>query len=202
MRAPVRSLRARLAALFSSGVTLLVFAVGTAAPASADPTTDCSGAKAQVVDVTRSLRNAADFGADGHVWALDNYFEHMQLWRVGQHQYCLRLDDRGTFTSFAGVSPNLTGTVGAGVTGTWHGTILAYLTGDFAPVAAVSGDLGEFDERCHQDGTCTWPLWASDLYFSKGYQHVRYAQFGATFDGGAHGTWIQDLRANSGDITG
>jgi hypothetical protein len=100
------------------------------------------------------------------------------------------------------VSPNLTGTVTAGVTGTWHGVIVAYFTGAFAPVAPVTGDLGAFDEACDQDGNCVWPPWPADMYFSTGYQQLRYAAFGATFDGGTHGTWIQDMTSSLGDITG
>ena len=201
----ITALRSRLMSFIGAVATVfstLVIGFAAASPASADVQADCVGAKDKVVDVTRTLLNGADYAADGHIWALDSYLDHIQIWRVGEHQYCVRIEDSGTFVTFAGVSPNLTGTVSAGVTGTWTGTITAYMTGEFAPVVPVTGYLGEYDMDCHQDGTCAYQAWANRLFFHSGVEHVRYADFAATFDGGAHGTWIQTMNGNTGDIIG
>ena len=71
-----------------------------------------------------TYRNSADFGADGHVWALDAARESIQIWQIGTNTYCFKRQDIGTFTTFAGVSPEGTGTVSAGVTGRWNGELV------------------------------------------------------------------------------
>ena len=79
----------------------------------------CPANKPLVVDVSDTARNVADYGADGHVWALDDFTETIQIWRVGANAFCMQRHDVGSFTSFAGPSPEGTGVVRAGVTGFW-----------------------------------------------------------------------------------
>ena len=71
----------------------------------------CPGDGPLVVNSYGTYRNSADFGADGHVWALDTARESIQIWKIGTNTYCFKRQDIGTFTSFAGVSPEGTGTV-------------------------------------------------------------------------------------------
>ena len=193
----------------SMGAALAAVIGGTVAfatPAAAEARSLCGGARDKVVDVTRHIVNVDDYGTDGHIWALDTYAERIRIWRVGQvgsHQFCIHFDDGGTFRSFAGVSPNSTGTVSDGVTGTWSGTIEAYLTADFAPTAPTGGDLGTIEANCDQAASCAVDVpYPNTMYFGGSLQHVRYTTFGATFDGGAHGTWVQSLDSSTGDITG
>jgi hypothetical protein len=58
-----------------------------------------------VVDASLTFRNIGDLGADGHVWALDQGTQHIQMWRIGSNAYCVKRHGVGEFTSFAGVSP-------------------------------------------------------------------------------------------------
>jgi hypothetical protein len=152
-----------------------------------------------VVNSYGTYRNSADYGADGHVWALDAARESLQIWQVGTNTYCLKRHDIGTFTTFAGVSPEGTGTVRGGVTGRWDGEIVALIHGTFAPTIATTGFVGDFDGQCQQDGTCLGTLLNARPYFSS-IDSVEYLVFGATFEAGACGVWRQTISGDTGDI--
>src|SRR6188508_673039 len=81
----------------------------------------CPGGGPLVVNAYATFHDLVDFGADGHVWALTAGRASMQIWQVGTNTYCVKRDYHGTFTTFAGVSPEGTGTVSGGVTGQWNG---------------------------------------------------------------------------------
>lgn len=153
-----------------------------------------------VVDGTLTIRNLADFGTDGHVWALDDLTEHVQVWQIGPKLYCVRREATGTWTSFGGASPAGTGTISAGLTGTAHGVRYLKVSGRFTPSYPTNGFIGAFDAMCQQDGSCTGlePRMGT-LYFSR----VNHLDFGwydfvATSDG--HGTWHQSPDGDTGDI--
>ena len=159
----------------------------------------CPGGGPLVVNAYGTYRNSADFGADGHVWALDAARESIQIWQVGTNTYCLKRQDLGTFTTFAGVSPEGTGTVRAGVSGRWNGEIVAVIHGTFAPTVTTRGFVGDFDGQCHQDGTCDGPSFTPRLYFSS-IDSVEFQRFSATFEAGACGVWRQSIGGDTGDI--
>jgi hypothetical protein len=160
----------------------------------------CPGSGPLVVNVHATYRNSADYGADGHVWALDAARESMKIWRIGTNTYCLKRRDVGTFTTFAGVSPEGTGTVRAGVTGRWNGEIVAVLHGTFAPTVATHGFVGDFDRQCHQDGTCLLPDFNARPYFSSFDSAPQFLKFAATFAARGCGVWNQSLDGDTGDI--
>ena len=91
--------------------------VVSSTPVAAKAKERCPDDKPLVVDVTRSIDNLADYGVTGQVWALDDLVERVRIYEVGTNYFCVRFDDVGTFTSFAGLSPGATGTISAGVTG-------------------------------------------------------------------------------------
>jgi hypothetical protein len=161
--------------------------------------TPCPGGGPLVVNAYVTYRNGADFGADGHVWALDAARESIQIWQIGTNTYCLKRQDIGTFTTFAGVSPEGTGTVSGGVTGPWRGEIVAVIHGIFAPTVATSGFVGDFDRQCQQDGTCLLPDFNARPYFSS-ITSVQFLAFSATYAGGACGVWRQSISGDTGDI--
>ncbi|MEP7053989.1 MAG: hypothetical protein ABI912_01910 [Actinomycetota bacterium] len=79
-------------------------------PAWADGSTLCApDVNERLADVNETLHHFADVGTDGHVWALTDVVLRIQVWQLGTNHFCIRPDFNGTFTSFAGVSPNLTG---------------------------------------------------------------------------------------------
>jgi hypothetical protein len=175
----------------------------TPASALAKPRCPDDGNKALVVDVTLSVKNVDDTGLDGHVWALDDLAERLRIWQTGTNRYCVRKDDEGAFTSFAGVSPAGSGTISAGVTGSIEGATQYFVAeGRFAPTVPTSGYIGAFDPQCHQDGTC-----ANDahhfpnLYFSR-VNSFAFGWYSALYNGGGHGTWSVGTDGTAGDITG
>jgi hypothetical protein len=167
----------------------------------------CPTNKPLVVNSYFTAENSADYGADGHVWALDAGTRFIQISRLGGDAslggdaYCLQIHDVGTFTTFAGLSPEGTGTVGGGVTGSFDGTSYLRVYGKFAPTVPTTGPLGNFDAQCQQDGTCAEPILSiRRSYFPSGYQHVDPGAFAITYDGGACGRWFQSNSGDTGDI--
>jgi hypothetical protein len=184
-----------------AGLVALLLATISLADASAAVKPDgCPTDKPLVVDSYVTGENDADYGADGHVWALDAGTRFIRIWRLGGDAYCVQLHDVGTFTSFAGLSPEGTGTVSAGVTGSYDGTSYLRIYGTFAPTVATTGFVGNFDVQCQQDGTCagSGPR-LRRLYFSSIYNFDGGA-FAYTYDGGACGTWFQSSSGDTGDI--
>ena len=161
----------------------------------------CPTDKPLVVDSYFTAENSGDYGADGHVWALDAGTRFIRIWSLGGDAYCLQIHDVGTFTTFAGLSPEGTGTVPAGVTGSFDSTSYLRAYGKFAPTAPTSGSIGNVDAQCQQDGSCANPLISIRAsYFPAGYQNLDFGAFIATYDGGACGTWVQTNRGDTGDI--
>lgn len=186
----------------------------TAAPAAAKPTTPvpvCAGAKsAAVVDVTQDVRNEVFMPArDGHMWATFSYTQHLRIWTVGAHQYCIRKDFEGTWVSVAGLSPGLSGTISDGLTGTFESTEFWEWTGDLDSTAPASGYLGVVDADCTAVGVCADNsyLIVDDLYFPQGSLHCSTVSATLEVDGGEHGhlslSIVNGHRFSAiGDITG
>jgi hypothetical protein len=197
--------------------TLSVGAVSipvTAAPAAAKPTTPipvCAGARDLVVDVTQDVRDQPFLPArDGHMWANFSYAQHLRIWTVGAHQYCVRKDFEGTWVSIAGLSPGLTGTISDGLTGTFTDTTYWEWTGTLAPIAPTSGYLGEVHADCTAVDVCADDsfLIVEKYYFSQGTQHCNSVRRNLEVEGGEHGHISLSIdgglnKVNGiGDITG
>ena len=194
---------ARLALAATGSVALALVPASLAAPASADDSPVCAPQmKNQVADVTEHLRNWADTGTDGHVWALTEDDVRIRVWKVGTDQFCVRRDIHGTFRSFAGVSPNLTGKVSEGVTGTEDGGDWAVMTGGWAPAVPVSGFVGDFDLGCTQDGACALHRGPGYLFFADDLKALHSRRFDLVYDAGVHGRWHESNDASTGDIRG
>ena len=195
-RHPLKVLRRALAVVVVAAFAVLATMPQTAAAAAAQA---CPGGGPLVVNAYGTYRNSADFGADGHVWALDAARESIQIWQIGTNTYCFKRQDVGTFTTFAGVSPEGTGTVRGGVTGRWYGELVIVIEGTFAPNVATNGFVGDFDLQCQQDGTCPGPAFNARNYFSS-FDSLEFLTFSATFAAGACGVWRQSIDGNTGDI--
>ena len=177
----------------------LAVGVATVPQTAASAVQRCPGGGPLVVNAYGTFSNLADLGADGHVWALTAGRASMQIWQVGTNTYCVKRDYHGTFTTFAGVSPEGTGTVSGGVTGRWNGEIVAVIHGTFAPKVATMGFVGEFDGQCQQDGTCLGTQFNPRRYFSS-IDSFEFFVFGAKYEAGACGVWQQSLDGDKGDI--
>ena len=187
------------------GLTAVVAALATIAlvnaSAAGTPKPDgCPTNKPLVVDSYNTIENAADYGADGHVWALDHMTNTIQIWHLGGDAYCVKVHSFGTSTTFAGVSPEGTGTVRAGVVASADGGWYERINGTFTPTVATSGFIGSIDAQCTQEGTCAHPLpGVAGLYFTS-VQHDDFGAFTFTADAGACGTWRQTSSGDTGDI--
>ena len=159
----------------------------------------------KVVDVTAHVTNSVDFGIDGHPWAIDTAEEHVQVWQVGNRQFCVRVDFVGTFRAFGSTSPNLTGTVSDGVEGTMTETSVFTRIGTLSSTLPRTGDVGLWDRGC-ANGSCAQPC-LHDAYVPDAREKHPISSV-ARYDGGPHGTWTAELGVNgkvissSGDITG
>lgn len=173
-------------------------AIPEAAAAAAGDT--CLGGGPLVVNVSADYRNAADFAADHHIWALDSGRESIQIWQTGTDTYCLERQDSGTFTTFAGVSPQGTGTVSAGVTGRWYGKVVVAIQGTSSPTVPMSGYIGDFDPQCQQNGACPGSSFDVASSFFSTIDSLDYLGFEATFAGGPCGVWRQSIDGSTGDI--
>jgi hypothetical protein len=194
----------RLRLVFLAVLVLVVGAVGASASGGATSTVvkpdSCPTNKPLVVDAHATIQNGLDYGADGHIWAQDDYTNTVQIWRLGGDAYCLKVHSVGTSTTFGGLSPEGTGTVRAGVTASFDGGWYERIYGTFAPTFPTTGLSGTFDLQCSQDGTCagSGPSIES-AYFSSVY-HIDYGAFVFTADAGACGTWHQSSSGDTGDI--
>jgi hypothetical protein len=191
----------RLAALTAGLAGLLAAASLVDASAAVVQPNACPTGKPLVVDSYFTAENSADSGPDGHVWALDNGSRFIRIWRLGGDAYCLQIRDLGSFTTFAGLSPEGTGTLRGGTTGSFAGTSYLRVYGKFTPTVPTTGFLGNFDAQCQQDGTCARPILSiRSSYFPSGYQHIDGGAFTVTYDDGSCGTWTQTNSGDTGDI--
>ena len=187
--------------ILTLGLALILTPVIWQSGAYAKPQPDgCPEDQPMVVDAFASFRNVADFGLDGHVWALDEGTQYIQIWRVGKNAFCVKRRDVGTFTSFAGISPAGTGVISAGVTGPFEGITYLNIYGVFEPKVPTTGYIGDFDLQCDQDGNCPGSsLRTSFLYFScTNTLHFGWFMFNA--EAGTCGTWLQTPTGSTGDI--
>jgi hypothetical protein len=189
----------RLAGL-SAVVAAVLAAVSLVNASAAVKPDSCPTDKPLVVDSYLTGENDADFGVDGHVWALDAGTRSIQIWRLGGDAYCVKLHDVGTSTTFAGLSPEGTGTVSAGVRVSYDGTGYIRIYGRFAPTVPTTGLIGNFDLQCQQDGTCAGPSISVRRFYFSSVHSVDGGAYAYTYDGGACGTMVQSSSGDTGDI--
>ena len=172
IRTGINRIRTKLAVSLSAlvfvvGATGSLAIFGTAYANGASNPAACADGKL-LVNVNYTLTNDFDSATDGHAWANDTINRHLQVWQAGAGQYCAVVNDTGSFVTFAGTSPNGSGSVDAGVTGRINGGyVTTDFTGTFAPSTyATHGNLGTFDLECTDAYTCpgVYPSFLS--YFS------------------------------------
>ena len=170
------------------------------------PSLTCSGTL--LVDVSARILNEADGGILRNVWALDAFNERARVWQTSPPSapgtpghYCVVQNYSGSFVSFAGRSPENTGWITAGVTGSLVSVQRFELAATFHPIVPTSGFLGIFDLQCDYRGVCPGDIRFSTLFFQQitGFSGSALA---SVYFGGEHGTWIQTSLGDLGDITG
>jgi hypothetical protein len=157
-----------------------------------------------IVYVTQNVRNSADQGQLGNVWAIDNYQRLLMIDQVTPTTFCAATSYRyGSFTAVGGPSPGGTGTVSQGLQGTmgagYRTTTFFGLLRPF-PLAPTYGSFTT-DYGCDSSGNCPGYVDWTTLYFSSvvGFTPNYWAYAYATT---SNGNWLEAPGRLSGDITG
>lgn len=165
----------------------------------------CIGAVGNpVINVEQKVKNDADSGVAGNYWALDRYERQIKVYKTTTaNQYCALVGYEGKFVTFAGLSPQNTGTVGAGIKGEMKGGYRGIITGSLkaSPSWATKGSVGTFDYACDILGNCPGRVSWLAQYFDAGYGFDQ-PWWGWGYKTGRNGSWINAGTGNSGDITG
>ena len=153
----------------------------------------------KVINVNQRILNSADSGVAGNYWANDDYYRQIDVWQQDDGSFCAIVKYEGRFVTFAGPSPNGTGTVDAGIAGIFYG---GYRTVNFkatlAPTVATHGSIGTYDYQCDVSGTCPGFVDWTTLYF-KDVSGFDLAWWGWQYTLGMTG--IGFLDGNHGNIT-
>ena len=155
----------------------------------------------KIINVKQKIRNSVDSGIAGNSWAMDDYNRHIEVWKLADGSFCAILKYEGRFVTVPGPSPGNTGTLDAGIKGTFEGGYrTTVFTGTFAPSVSTHGNIGTFDYQCDISGNCPGLVNWADLYFTDraGYD---LEWWGWVYHAGRHGYWINSIDGNSGDIT-
>ena len=174
-----------------------------------------------VVEVSEAIVNDADSGEAGNYWAFDKVNRSITIWNVGPGQYCIVVNYyKSSFQAIAGqTSPGLGGTLSGEEYGSFKGTALFTVSGQFAPSdptvwpaeGRVNGGV-PVDYQCDVNGNCPGYVSFLGKYFNTGDPSFNYAepQWGWKYvgldsgSGTKHptstGTWINAYTGNSGDI--
>jgi hypothetical protein len=109
----------------------------------------------------------------------------------------------GKFATWAGLSPGLTGVVGADIGGQFSGnyrTTVFYAT--WRPLKATRGWIGLRDNDCDASGLCPGYVSWKDVYFTN-VSNLKIARYSFQYQTAYNGTWTnRSPEGNSGDITG
>lgn len=143
----------------------------------------------QVAYVTQYGLTADDYGVINNVWASDSYRRVISIIRVAPGTFCAATNESGSFSAYTGLSPDLTGVVLSGTSGSIGGGMRTNVfTATWSPQVATSGTI-----PATQD-------WLS-LFFTnvQGYG-VNWWSYG--YYTSAHGTWANRADYSYGDITG
>ncbi len=199
--------------IITTAVAILALAVASLAVAGPGPgpkldkqdisahACDGKGTK-QLVDVHYTILNDADSAVGGTYWANDTIDRHVRIWQEADSTFCVQVEDHGKFVTYAGPSPQNTGTVPAGVKGDIEGGYITdNVVGTFAPSRATHGNLGTFDLACDPSGNCPGTTASWKDYFAPGFTADEFAQWGWLYKAGHDGTWLNQDSGNAGDVT-
>jgi hypothetical protein len=190
-----------LAALVVAALSMTAVAFASPSPVSGSNAKACNTSGTALVNVHYTLTNDYDSAIDGHAWANDTIVRQLQIWALGSGTYCVSVSDQGSFVTFAGTSPQGTGTVSAGIIGKIKGGYSGSVTGTYAATRPVSGNLGTFDLACTDAYNCpgTHPSYLD--YFNGITTDNAFAVWGWNYHTSQNGTWNNLAAGNNGDIT-
>jgi hypothetical protein len=159
-----------------------------------------------VVNVSFRMINDYDSAVGGNAWANDTMHRELRIWQVSPGMFCATVTDTSKFVTFAGPSPQGTGTVSAGIPGAIRG---GEITGQFAgtlnpsPAYPTQGNIGfnnTFDLMCTSAYTCPGARPTISSYINGYAGQLQW--WGWQYVTDTHGIWVNSQDGNSGDITG
>ena len=157
----------------------------------------------QVAFVTQNVRNAADRGLGGNVWALANYTRYISIIQTGPETYCAALSYvSGSFTTTGnGPSPGLSArNLRAGISGIIGGSYrTSPFIGVWAPSVPTSGSIGTYDYQCDASGNCPGYVDWTSLFFA-GTVGFTANWWSWAYSTSANGLWVQRADLTYGDI--
>lgn len=161
-----------------------------------------------LIDVKEKVQNDADSGQAGNYWAFDYYTRNIQVWSTGGDAYCAIVTYDGRFYAVPGqVGPGndpsgalintptdqpVNGSMSGGYRATFNGT----LTSGSWP---THGNVGTVNYQCDILGNCLNAVDWVNQYFP-GYTNFAQPWWGWRYNGGSHGTWINSVSGDSGNI--
>jgi hypothetical protein len=166
----------------------------------------CNAVGKPVIDVNEKVLNDADSGTAGNTWAIDNYSRHIQVWLTGTDTYCAVVTwSGGKFTAIEGArSPGDTAVIGAKVKGDFSGGYRATFTGTLLtpPLWPTHGSVGTVDYKCNSDPACPGYVdWVAQYFGTSADASFVQTWWGWSYKAsGHHGTWVNSIAGNSGDI--
>lgn len=162
-----------------------------------------------VINVTQKVQNDVDSGEAGNYWAFDYYNRRITAWSTGVNKYCAIVTYDGKFYAVPGqVGPGnnplgalINTPTNAPVNGDMSGGRRAIITGTLltTPAWPTNGNVGTTNYQCDLSGTCLGVISWPGQYFNSGYNY-NDAWWGWQYKGGSHGTWINSVDGNSGNI--
>ena len=158
-----------------------------------------------VVNVRQQVVQDIDSGVGGNYWAYDNFIRHIKVIETAPDTFCATVSFQGSFDSVPGLSPDDTGTIGAGVVGTFEGGYTALgLTGTLLPTPLMNtnGSIGSINYECEAvTGSCPGYVDWTTYYFSPPVP-ISPTWWGWNYHAGSDGSWVNAATGNTGDITG
>ncbi len=154
------------------------------------------------INVTRKVENDPTLGTAGNPWAMLDYIQHIQVWKVGTvptpggaEKFCALVRYQGSFTTLAGKSPQGTGSVGSGIDGSFEGGYRLVFTADelSPPSESTRGHIGTFT------GPGDLFDWRAFFFTKIGSDDPQWS--GWIYHAGNNGAWVNSSIGNQGDIT-
>lgn len=166
--------------------------------------------KNPVIDVVQRVQNDSDSGEAGNYWAFDYYARHIRVWSTTTaNNYCAIITYNGRFYTVPGQIGPGNRPAGALINSATDAPIQGYLSGGrraiivgtllTTPTWPTHGSVGTTNYQCDINGTCPGIVKWADKYFSTGYTNTD-AWWGWRYTAGSHGTWINAVTGNSGNI--
>jgi serine/threonine protein kinase len=139
-------------------------------------------------------------------WALVTGRARWRVWATGGGNYCAIDSGSGTFTTLAGRSPAGTGSVRAGLQGTYVSDGRSTFTGTWSPKRSTTGDLGTLVAECtvsqdHTNATCRTAVDWHSFFFSTSSASTERA-LAVLYSTNQNGSLLTTLSGLRGDITG